>query len=75
MSLSCGSGKGSLTNPSSPADVPLGTKASNVLHYSQDKLAPVLDYFKTFVSKKKDEASDKVDEVKDKADEAASSSS
>jgi len=53
-------------------DVPLGTKATNVLHYSQDKLAPVLDYFKTFVVKKKDEAADKADEVKDKADEATS---
>lgn len=43
-----------------------------MLHYSQDKLAPVLDYFKTFVVKKKDEAADKADEVKDKADEATS---
>ncbi|KPV75160.1 uncharacterized protein RHOBADRAFT_64920 [Rhodotorula graminis WP1] len=66
---------GDVTKELQRTDVPLGTKASNVLHYSQDKLAPVLDYFKTFVVKKKDEASDKVDEVKDKADEASSSSS
>ncbi|BGP47658.1 hypothetical protein JCM10450v2_003523 [Rhodotorula kratochvilovae] len=54
-------------------DVPLGTKASNVLNYSQDKLSPLLDYFKTFVLKKKDEVEAKAGETKDKA--AASTSS
>jgi hypothetical protein len=55
-------------------DVPLGTKASNVLNYSQDKLAPLLDYFKTFVIKKKDEAEAKADEAKGKGKAEVSTS-
>ncbi|GJN88934.1 hypothetical protein Rhopal_001905-T1 [Rhodotorula paludigena] len=47
-------------------DIPVGTKASNVLHYSQEQLTPVLEYFKGFILKKKDEAAKEADTAKEK---------
>lgn len=54
-----------------PADVPLGTKASNVLAYSQEKLAPVLEQIQNFLLKKKNESVDAAEEVQDKAADKA----
>lgn len=53
------------------ADVPLGTKASNVLAYSQEKLAPVLEQIQNFLLKKKNESVDAAEEVQDKAADKA----
>ncbi|GAA5990940.1 hypothetical protein JCM10908_000089 [Rhodotorula pacifica] len=50
-------------------DIPLGTKASNVLAYSQEKLGPVLEQIQNFLLKKRDESAVAAEEVKDKAGE------
>ncbi|KWU43015.1 hypothetical protein RHOSPDRAFT_35401 [Rhodotorula sp. JG-1b] len=52
-------------------DVPLGTKASNVLAYSQEKLAPVLEQIQNVLLKKKNESVDAAEEVQDKAADKA----
>ncbi|GAA6064407.1 hypothetical protein JCM10212_001231 [Sporobolomyces blumeae] len=55
-------------------DVPLSTRAQNVLKYSQDKLNPVLESVKGYVSRGKKEAVDKQQEVVDKVDDATTTS-
>lgn len=69
---SCYPGKLSAQKRDHPfADVPLGTKASNVLAYSQEKLAPVLEQIQNFLLKKKNESVDAAEEVQDKAADKA----
>ncbi|POY70109.1 hypothetical protein BMF94_6883 [Rhodotorula taiwanensis] len=50
-------------------DVPLGTKASNVLAYSQEKLGPVIEQIQHYLLKKKDESAQTAEDVKDKAED------
>ncbi|GAA5881252.1 hypothetical protein JCM3774_002864 [Rhodotorula dairenensis] len=52
-------------------DVPLGTKASNVLAYSQEKLAPVLEQVQKMLLKKKTETVDAAEEVQEKTADKA----
>lgn len=69
---SCYPGKLSAQKRDHPfADVPLGTKASNVLAYSQEKLAPVLEQIQNFLLKKKNESVNAAEEVQDKAADKA----
>jgi hypothetical protein len=51
----------------SRTDVPVTTRAQNILHYSQDKLTPVLDSVKSYAFKTKKQAEEKSDEVAEKA--------
>ncbi|GAA5996091.1 hypothetical protein JCM5350_008291 [Sporobolomyces pararoseus] len=47
------------------ADAPLSEKAVNILHYSQEKLTPVLESVKSYAFKSKKQAEEKGEELKE----------
>ncbi|GAA5912821.1 uncharacterized protein JCM6883_004842 [Sporobolomyces salmoneus] len=49
------------------SDAPLAEKASNILHYSQEKLTPVFESVKSYAFKTKKQAEEKGEEVKETA--------